>query len=324
MKSIIVRNYSITTPIYDIVRDIQEALHRNKLKIIKLAGDRIRVTCPSHKNGQESHPSCGIYIGEDTDKVKYGEFHCFTCNEGGPFYHFVAECFDKDDEWAKDWLIEKYGNVMLTEQMELPEIAPRVRTKQTYLDESVLLTFQKWHPYLAKRKLTPEVCEKFEVKYDPRTQCVVFPVRDDKGKLIMLTRRSVVDKTFIIDKDKEKPLYLYYYIKEKDIQEVTIVESQINCLTLWSWGIPSIAMFGCALTEKQEKLLNSSNLKHIYLALDGDNAGHKGMKALINRLSDKFLIDVIEVPNNKDVNDLSENEFNNLKIVSGNDWIYKN
>ena len=48
----------------------------------------------------------------------------------------------------------------------------------------------------------------------------------------MLTRRSVIDKTFIIDKDKEKPVYLLNYIKNNNIKEATVVESQINCLTL--------------------------------------------------------------------------------------------
>ena len=48
----------------------------------------------------------------------------------------------------------------------------------------------------------------------------------------MLTRRSVKDKTFIIDKEKQKPVYLLYYLLQHNIQECYICESQINALTL--------------------------------------------------------------------------------------------
>ena len=77
-------------------------LTNGKLGTIQVKGDNVRVTCPSHKDGQESHPSCGIYAG-DSDDIEYGTFHCFTCNSGGPLYHFVAECFDESDEFGKDW-----------------------------------------------------------------------------------------------------------------------------------------------------------------------------------------------------------------------------
>ena len=48
----------------------------------------------------------------------------------------------------------------------------------------------------------------------------------------MLTRRSVNNKTFIIDSKKQKPVYLLYYLKKRDIKEAYICESQINALTL--------------------------------------------------------------------------------------------
>ena len=140
----------------------------------------------------------------------------------------------------------------------------------------------------------------------------------------MITKRSVNSKQFYLDKDKEKPIYLMNFIKKNNIKEVTVVESQINALTLWCWNIPAIATFGCNITKHQFDILNKSGIEHYYLAFDGDAAGKKGIKKFINNMREDVLIDIIEIPNSKDVNDLSEEEFNKLKITRSFDWLFKN
>ena len=47
-------------------------------KDIKKTSDDLMVTCPFHKNGQESKPSCGIKIRTD-EKGSVGTVHCFSC-----------------------------------------------------------------------------------------------------------------------------------------------------------------------------------------------------------------------------------------------------
>lgn len=232
MYKLVIDNKIISTPLLNIVNDIKKEVNNGKLKSVRVIGDNIQVTCPVHKQGTENKPSSYVYIGETNKDVAYGDFHCFTCGEKGPFYHFVAECFDTDDEWAKEWLIDNYADGIIEYQIELPEIDLNKKPTVNYLSEDCLKNFEDFHPYMIKRKLTKEVCKEFEVKYDPKTKCLVFPVRDENGKLVMLTRRSVENKTFIIDADKEKPVYLLYYLKKKNIQEAYICESQINCLSL--------------------------------------------------------------------------------------------
>jgi len=322
MPELKIKNYVINTPLIDILKKVKGELLNGKLKDIQDKHDSIRVTCPFHKEGLEDHPSCSIYCGDINDSVEYGGFHCFTCNESGSFAHFVGACFDKNIEFGSNWLIANFGYTLYNTPLDLPEINLNETKLEEYLDESILDTFQSWHPYMEKRKLTPEVCNKFEVKYDPKTQCLIFPVRDEFGNLLMLTKRSVVKKQFYIEFNKEKPLYLYNYITQNNITEVTLVESQINCLTLWSYGIPSCALFGTG-TKYQYEILNKSSLKHIYLALDADNAGWKGIYRLINNLRSDIIIDVIELPLGKDVNDITEEEFDNLPILNSWDWVAK-
>lgn len=318
MRELIVDNYIIITPLMQILEKVRGELFNGKLNIIQDRKDNIRVTCPFHANGMEKHPSCDIYCGDNED-IEYGMYHCFTCNSAGPLYKFIGECFDKGDEFGKQWLISNFSSSYIEPVINLTPIILE-KTKPKYINESILDTYQNYHPYMTQRKLTKEVIDRFKIKYDPNTQCVVFPVWDDKDKLYMLTKRSVIDKKFFIESDKEKPVYLLNFIKKHSIDEMTIVESQINALTLWGYGIPAVALFGTG-TKTQYDLINKSGVKHIYLCLDGDNAGLSGTKRLIDNLNKDIFIDIIVMLPNRDVNDLTESEFNSLPIYSSHEWL---
>lgn len=322
MSDLIINNYIIEEPIIDIVKQLKSELGNSKLRVIQQKGDDIRVTCPSHKDGNESHPSCGIYCGNSAN-IDYGTSHCFTCGFSGPLWHFVAECFEKDDNFGKKWLIDRFGKLIDNKTLDLPPIELYNKGEVETIDETILDSMQSFHPYMTKRKLNLKVCEAFKIKYEPKTQSLVFPVWDEKGNLVMFTRRSVNNKNFIIDANKEKPVYLYNFIKRKNIQEVTIVESQINCLTLWGWGFPSCALFGTG-TQHQYDILNRSGIRHYFLALDGDNAGDKGIKRFIENIRKDVLVNIILIPRGEDVNDLTLEEFESLPTMPKEDWLEKN
>ncbi len=313
-----VKNRHIYTPLLDIIMDIKRQLHNGKLKEIKKQGNsNIRVTCPHHKNGLENDADCDVYVGPTTKTAKgeiktvYGTVKCFACGFKGNFIKFVAECFDKSYEWAEDWLIENYDSVESGE--DVIELEPIIlnKVKKPYLNESILNTFEDFHPYMLQRKLTKEVIKEFEIKYDPKTECLVFPVRDETGKLWMLTRRSVKNKTFIIDSNKQKPVYLLYYLKKRGIQEAYICESQINALTLWTHHLPAVALFGTG-SDYQYEILNKSSIRVYNLMFDGDEAGEKGIREFLANIRKDVIVNVIRLPKGKDINDLSYDEVENL------------
>lgn len=320
MSSLIIEGHIIDAPIKDILTQLKKELPNGKLSQIVYRNCDIRVTCPVHSDGLESHPSCEIYCGTSED-IEYGTWHCFTCGAKGRLYSFVARCFDESDEFGKQWLLERFGNILVDRQLILQPIEINANTSKFRVSSNVLDKMQSYHPYMTKRKLTNKVIETFDIKYDDSSKCLVFPVKDEYGELSFLTRRSVESKKFIIDEGIEKPIYLLYYIKQHNIKEVTICESQINSLTLWGYGVPSVATFGCNVTSHQLELLNKSEISHVYLAYDGDNAGKKGTYKLIKGLSKDKFIDVMILPRGRDVNDLSEEEFNNLKIVDSQEWL---
>jgi DNA primase len=319
---LIINNCNITTPIYDIVESLKQQTNGEFFDYIYNEGDYIRVTCPFHKNGHENKPSASVYARYDNPEIMPGTFHCFTCDKVVLLPQLVSYCLHINIEEAKQWLVNKFGgeNKQITPILTLEPIELN-KQQEHVLDEGILDYFESWHPYLAKRKLSKDICEQFEVKYDPKTDCVVFPVRENDGRLAFLTRRSVTGKQFYIDKDIEKPVYLLNYIIKNNIQTVVVCESQINALTLWGWNIPAIALFGCKITQYQLNQLNKSPIKHYILALDGDKPGWSGMYKFIKSIRQDVFVDIKLIPKGKDVNDLSQEEYDKLPLIDSFDFI---
>lgn len=310
MQKLKIKNAYISTPLLTIINDIKFNLFNGKLNVIKNRGDNIRVTCPFHKDGKENKASADIYIGDETDNVSYGWFKCFTCDEQGPFEYFVAGCFEISVEKACQWLIDNYADEFNSVDIELPEITLKNKSTHKYLSEAVLNDYESFHPYMINRKIDKKIIDLFEIKYDTKTKCIVFPVRDEHGNLVMITKRSVETKFFNLDEDKEKPLYLLYYIIQKNLDFAMITEAQIDALTACSYGFPCVATMG-AISEHQIDLINKSGIRVLYSMFDNDSAGKRFTYKLKRRLrKDILLIEVpIIYPGKKDINDLSLDEF---------------
>lgn len=281
----------------------------NFTNIYKKTNDSFMVCCPFHSNGKEEHPSCGIVFVDTLKDVAFGTFNCFACSEKGPLWKFVAKVLRCSDEKAKEWLIENFTESIEDIIADIPKFELPQKTKK-YLDEKILDTFQSYHPYMTKRKLSKRIIEVFKIKYDPNTQSLVFPVWDENNKLVMLTRRNVNKKIFMIDADKEKPLYLLNYIRSHNIKECVICEGQIDCLTSCSYGMPAIATMG-NISDHQIDLLNKSGIRILYAMFDNDRAGKSFYLKLKKGLKKDILLIYVPIVylNKKDINDLSEDEF---------------
>lgn len=60
-------------------------------------------------------------------------------------------------------------------------------------------------------------------------------------------------------------------------------------------------------------MLNKSGIINYYLCLDGDEAGRNGIRKFIANVKNAF-ISIVNIPEGKDVNDLTKDEFEKLKI----------
>ena len=68
-------------------------------------------------------------------------------------------------------------------------------------------------------------------------------------------------------------------------------------------------------------ILNKSCIRHYYLAFDGDDAGDHAIARFLKSIRPDVFVDIMIIPRGKDVNDLSEEEFNNLQIIDSSTWI---
>jgi hypothetical protein len=308
---LIVRNKRIEAPIHTILTTLKSELHNGLLKDIGTEiNDNIPVTCPSHKGGKENKPSCYIYCRKDNDKVEYGRVHCFTCGYSVGLPEFIGDCFGQTEEFGKSWLVSRFGTVIENDPDYLEPIILE-KCKKRYMDESILNNYMFYHPYMWQRGLSKEVVDRFGVGYDKSHNAITFPVWDESGNLVMITSRNVSTKYFHIEKNKDKPVYLLNFINNDRIDRVYVCESQINALTLWSWGYPAIALFGTG-SSYQYDILNKSGIRSYVLCFDGDPAGQKGMSRFITNIRDDVLVSYVPIPNGKDVNDLSKSQFETL------------
>lgn len=282
----------------------------DKLAVIKKSHGNIQVCCPVHKDGKERKPSCGININ-GVDGTEPGTAHCFTCGYVASFPEFVSDCFGYNDKGAygKKWLMDNFVSVSAEKRKNFKLNLGRTVKKIEYITEEELDSYRYIHPYMYKRHLTDEIIEKFDVGFDEKTQSLTFPVWDELGRCVFVARRSVKTKYFHYPSESKKPVYALNFISSS-VKEVVVCESIINALTCWTWGIPAIALIGTGSFE-QYPILTNSHIKKYLLALDPDEGGDKGRIRFKKNVRGKMIID-LKIPVGKDVNDLTEQEFQHI------------
>ena len=322
MRILRVDNYIIETPLYEIVKQLRLALVNGKLREIKAwsdGDDNIVVTCPNrhHKGGRERSAAMNIYVGEDT-RIPYGFCKCWACDFQCSFVGFVAECFECSEDFAKQWLIDKFGIFSEAKVITDDDIVIKPRRSMAKLPSSSISNLQNWHPYLAERKLSREVCELFNVKYDPVTSQIVFPCFDVAGNILMAPRRSIVYKNFYLDSDQDKPVYCLDYIIKNNITTAMICEGPFDVLTCYTYGYPAIGTFGNP-SPNQIEAINKSPIKVLYVAMDNDAAGRRMANTIKSGLDPRIIVkDVIWPAFVKDPNELSYEEFQKVMTIAKN------
>lgn len=313
---LIIKNRVIESPIDVILKRVQS--ETRYLKDIRIKREEVVCTCPFHKNGNESKPACFVLNSKDSN-LEYGTFHCFACGEKGSLAKLVGKCYDSNAGFGKQWLIDNFSSSFIEETEYLEEIT---EPNKNYLEESALEAFeydneQALDYLINKRHLNKDIIDLFKVGYEKSTNSVTFPCWDEHGKLVGIFKRNISTKFFTIPPIDPKPVYLLDYVIKNGITSVVVCESQINALTLWSWGIPAIALFGTG-SNYQYDVLRKSGIRQYLLAFDGDLAGEVGANRFSNNIGDDVLVNKVVLPKGKDVNDLTEDEFMMLKIFQQN------
>lgn len=283
---------SIVATVEQVLKDIKLQLYgTGLLKEMKSTGADLMITCPFHANGRERNPSCGVLLKEKVTKEKTyeaGTVHCYTCGYTADLPQFVADLLELKDAIAGyKWLVSRYNySTADREPLEL-DMYRGGKEKVSVMDEELveryhraLLECDEAFAYLQKRKVSKAVMEAYKLGFDTEDNTVLFPVRGLDGKVVFYKGRSIAGKHFYNAKEIDKSsvvfgLWELLQMGEMD-RDVWITESEIDALSLISYGEPAVAIMGSHISEEQCKELEKTPFRRFVLATDNDEAGRKG------------------------------------------------
>lgn len=314
----IINNVPFETDLMTILEELRSQLSANGIQLfhsMRDTPDNIQVCCPYHKDGQERRPSAGI-------KKDDGIFHCFTCGETHTLQEMISHCFGRTDDivgaFGWEWLLKNFLTVSIEERKPISIDLSRNRVESfiSYIDDDELDKYRVYHPYMWKRKMTPEVVEIFDVGYDANTKSITFPVRDIHGNCLFVARRSVVTKFFNYPSGAEKPVYGLYELSQlpQYPKEVIICESMIDAIYFWTVGKYAVALNGLG-NELQFKQLREMPCRKFILCTDSDDAGMKARARIKKNIRNRIITEYVLPDGRKDANDCTPEELLNLKEI---------
>lgn len=321
--------------------DVESILHKMEesglVRLHKKNGDFYMIYCPIHSDGNERHPSCGVLLHDQYRAGKTypeGWVHCFTCGWSKSLPDTIGEILKRHNmsgsgmDWLKqyvpnfddsdfDFLLPKSIVRKLNTKFALQafaDIANKVEDK--FISEEELQEYRYTVPYMYDRKLNDEIIEKFDVGVDMHyvpygrkreVPCVTFPVRDRRGRTQFIVRRSIGGKSFYLPKDITKSIYGLYELPN-NAKTVIIAESCFNVLTSYVYGVPALGLLGTG-SGSQLDVLKTLGVSEFVIGTDNDEAGDKGANRIRKALSQVAIIRRMYLPEGKDINDLTKDEF---------------
>lgn len=158
---------------------------------------------------------------------------------------------------------------------------------------------ERIHEWLAKRGLTDEVLERFDVHWNGRQ--IVLPVHDEFGNVLFNKYRRDPEVAegpkYRYDKGATSALYGIY--RYENTARTVICEGELDCLALLSKGISAVTSTGGAAAFNPEWRHKLS--EQLYICFDNDEAGYKGAFKLHGHLT---LSRVVFLP--REVKDVTE------------------
>ena len=262
--------------------------------------------------------------------------NCFSCGWAKSLPDTITEILkikhisQSGLDWLKENIPDFDGEVGEFDYLIPTELAQTLQSKYAveyiaaqlqkqsgnYVSEEELASYRLIVPYMYQRGLTDEIIEKYDIGYDANfippgrkkpLPCITFPVKDIKGNVLFLCRRSVEGKFFHYPQGVEKSVYGLYELPQ-GVKSVVVAESCFNALTSTIYGYPAVALLGTG-TSYEISQLKRLGVQEFVLCLDGDEAGQKGMEKLKKALRSVALVWTIKMPADKDINDCTKEEF---------------
>lgn len=278
-------------------------------KDYRIRGDKLQACSPFR---YERHPSFAVNLENGTwvDSGSPTDLY-----HKGNFISLLAYLRQEEYQDTEEYLIQAY-HVMMEEVDRLQlkmNLAQEVPSTFNWKDMKHL---HHRHPYLARRGISKEVQHLFLVGYDKEHEAIALPWISTKKEIINIKYRSIRYKQFFYEQDGQLTKNYVYGLAQcihKGYMDVVIVESEIDCMYLWSNGIPSVAMGHAGINKTQINLLANAGVEIVTIASDNDEAGYRFRESMEKNLPRYFTVMSLDFPMcYKDVNEIPSGELTEL------------
>jgi DNA primase len=275
-----------------------ENLLREKQIYFRVSGNDYLTKCfnPDH---EDSNPSFRI------DKVK-GIGHCFSCG-------------------FKFNIFKHYGLITNTVNIKVAGLKEKLKELKVSSDGMDML--DGYTPITTKfRGISVKTLEKFGAFYTDKVKDMedrlIVPLKDIRGKIRVFLGRHMLSNgnPRYMNYPKDAKLPLFPPMLEVRAHSLVLVEGLFDMLNLYDKGLHNV------VSTMGTNTLNNDGAKHrllpfkaqgvvkIFICYDGDTAGRDASQDLKPRLeSIGFQVEIIEMEDNTDPGEFSQEEVDNLK-----------
>jgi DNA primase len=274
--------------------DVYEMLETLGMRNITDNGDEVMFSCPldGHLHG-DANPSASM--NKDTTA-----WLCFGCKRKGNAISFLTQVYNITPLEAQRAIRNEYGDgfrepaTSMRSELEGYLISSeKTSAPQRYLDDSILDMFKindKAVKYFRERGIDEFSMVNWELGYDPISNRVTIPVRDETGRLVGIKGRDITGTSpakYKVLGDRDESLSLYgfptyevshilfgidRYTYEK-CEKMILCEGELNAISLWQKGFTgAVAIGGSHLSREHIKSIKK-HAKQTILFFDSDEAG---------------------------------------------------
>lgn len=280
---------------------------------------------PGHQNGDQN---ASAYMNKKTTA-----WFCHGCHKRGNAINFAADIKGISPMLALQYMREKYdpsyfesGPTSTSDELRRILVSkPQPKEdRQPILPPDTLDRFHvDWYnnpdiPYIAymlDRGYDPETLDNWDIGYDPHSDRITIPVRDERNELIGFKARTYTDKEpkYLVlgDRQGKQPYYGWgtYAVGrvvfglasailaqdpylEDGVRHFVLCEGELNAISLWQAGYAGIAINGSNLTQYQIEIIKRE-ADRLTLFFDNDSAGERATQAALDEFTNHMPVDII-------------------------------
>ena len=254
-----------------------------------------RLNCPFHN---DKTPSMQVY--PETNTV-----HCFSSN-----CKLHGKAIDVIDFILYHESITKHEAINKAKELIGYSEPAQPFEKLFKVFQTTLKKNEKAQSYLKERNI-----EKSESGFNSGTweslkQCLIFPLRDKKEKIVSLYGRSILNNTDAKHFYTRNRKGLYPHYPKAETKQLILTEAIIDATTLIQHT--SFTVLACYGTngftaEHEQAIRELKQLEEIIIFFDGDEAGREGSKRVsekLHQLRPEIKLSSVNTPEGEDINSL--------------------